>query len=75
MSLNCHSKVIKLALSRHCEGAFFMLFFTYKGVDFMSLSNYIKNHNVLKQYDFIVVYGIIIELLKDGKMEWDIKDV
>ena len=52
-----------------------MLFFTYKGVDFMSLSNYIKNHSVLKQYDFIVVYGIIIELIKDGKMEWDIKDV
>jgi hypothetical protein len=70
MSLNCHSKVIKLALSRHCEGAFFMLFFTYKGVDFMSsISDYIKSNKKLKSLDFLTVYLTIIELVKDGQIE------
>jgi hypothetical protein len=41
----------------------------------MSLSQYIKTHKVLKEYDFATVYFIIIELLKDGKMEWDTSDV
>ena len=41
----------------------------------MSLSQYIKTHKVLKEYDFATVYFIIIELLKDGKMEWDTNDV
>lgn len=36
----------------------------------MTLSNYIKTHKELKKYDFAVVYFIIIELMKDGKMEW-----
>ena len=36
----------------------------------MSLSNYIKTHKELSKYDFATVYFIIIELLKDGKMEW-----
>lgn len=40
----------------------------------MSLSEYIKTHEKLSKYDFITVYDIIIELLKDGKMEW-IEDV
>ena len=33
MALKCHSNVIKLALLLHCKGAFFMLYFTYKGAD------------------------------------------
>ena len=41
----------------------------------MSLSQYIKTHKVLKEYDFATVYFIIIELLKDGKMKWDTNDV
>lgn len=41
----------------------------------MSLSQYIKNHKELSKYDFATVYFIIIELLKDGKMEWNTKDV
>ena len=32
----------------------------------MNLSKYIKNHKVLSQYNFIIVYSIMIELLKDG---------
>lgn len=36
----------------------------------MSLSEYIRTHEKLGKYDFITVYDIIIELLKDGKMEW-----
>lgn len=52
-----------------------MLYFTHKGVDFMSLSKYIKTHKELSKYDFATVYFIIIELLKDGKMEWNTKDV
>ena len=41
----------------------------------MSLSNYIKNHKELSKYDFATVYSILIELLKDGKMEWGTSDV
>ena len=36
----------------------------------MSLSQYIKTHKELSKYDFVTVYSIITELLKDGKMEW-----
>lgn len=36
----------------------------------MTLSQYIKDHKELSKYDFAVVYFIIIELIKDGKMEW-----
>ena len=41
----------------------------------MSLSKYIRTHKELKKYDFATVYFIIIELLKDGKMEWNSEDV
>ena len=41
----------------------------------MSLSKYIRTHKELKKYDFEMVYFIIIELLKDGKMEWNSKNV
>lgn len=41
----------------------------------MNISNYIKQHEVLKELEFITVYTTIIELLKDGKMEWKNKNV
>lgn len=41
----------------------------------MSLSKYIKTHKELSKLDFLTVYSVIIELLKDGKMEWNSKDV
>ena len=41
----------------------------------MSLSKYIKTHKELSKLDFLTVYSVIIELLKDGKMEWDTNDV
>ena len=70
MALKCHSNVIKLALSRHCEGAFFMLLFTHKGVDYMSnISDYIKSNKKFKSLDFLTVYLTIIELVKDGQSE------
>lgn len=47
-----------------------MLFFIYKGVDFMSdISAYIKSNKKLKSLDFLTVYLTIIELVKDGKVE------
>ena len=70
MALKCHSNVIKLALLLHCKGAFFMLYFTHKGVDFMSdISTYIKSNKKLKSLDFLTVCLTIIELVKDGKIE------
>lgn len=36
----------------------------------MTLSTYIKEHEVLKELDFVTVYTTIIELLKDEKLEW-----
>lgn len=47
-----------------------MLFFTYKGVDYMSnISDYIKSNKKLKSLDFLTVYLTIIELVKDGQIE------
>lgn len=40
----------------------------------MSLTQYIKSHKELSKYDFVTVYSIITELLKDGKMEWKVED-
>ncbi len=37
----------------------------------MSISNYIKNHEKLKEMDFITVYNTIMQLIIDGKMEWE----
>ena len=41
----------------------------------MSLSKYIRTHKELKKLDFLTVYLVIVELLKDGKMEWNNNDV
>ena len=47
-----------------------MLYFTHKGVDFMSdISTYIKQNKKLKSLDFLTVYLTIIELVKDGQIE------
>lgn len=47
-----------------------MLFFAYKGVDFMSdISTWIKSKPALKRLDFLTVYLTIIELVKDGQIE------
>ena len=68
MSLNWHSYFIVRVL-------FLCYDLNTKELIFISLSQYIKTHKVLKEYDFATVYFIIIELLKDGKMEWDTNDV
>ena len=41
----------------------------------MSLSKYIRTHKELSKLDFLTVYLAIVELLKDGKMEWNNNDV
>jgi hypothetical protein len=41
----------------------------------MSLSKYIRTHKELSKLDFLTVYLVIVELLKDGKMEWNNNDV
>lgn len=41
----------------------------------MSLSKYIRTHKELSKLDFLTVYFVIVELLKDGKMEWNSEDV
>lgn len=47
-----------------------MLYFSYKGVDFMSdISAWIKSKPALKRLDFLTVYLTIIELVKDGQIE------
>ena len=38
--------------------------------DTLSISSYIKNHEKLKEMDFLTVYNTIIELIVDGHMEW-----
>lgn len=61
---------MKFASLRNRKGAFFMLLFSHKGVDFMSnISDYIKSNKNLKSLDFLTVYLTIIELIKDGKIE------
>lgn len=75
MALKCHSNVIELALLLHCKGAFFMLYFRHKELIPMSLSKYIRTHKELSKLDFLTVYLVIVELLKDGKMEWNNEDV
>ena len=42
-----------------------------KGCSLVTVSQYIKTHDELKRFDFITVYSVIMELLKDGKMEWN----
>ena len=37
----------------------------------MSISSYIKNHEKLKEMDFLTVYNTIIELILDGRLEWN----
>ena len=41
----------------------------------MTISSYIRNHAVLSHFKFDVVYHIIIELIKDGKMDWPVDSV
>lgn len=41
----------------------------------MNISQYIKQHEKLSKMDFITVYDVIIELIKDGKMEWVMENV
>lgn len=36
-----------------------------------NICKYIKNNEELKNLDFLTVYLTIVELLKDGKMEFD----
>ena len=61
---------MKFASLRNRKGAFFMLYFTHKGVDYMSnISDYIKSNKKLKSLDFLTVYLTIIELVKDGQIE------
>lgn len=67
---NIHYISIKFASLRNRKGAFFMLLFRHKGVDFMSnISDYIKANERLKRLDFLTVYTTIIELVKDGQIE------
>jgi hypothetical protein len=54
--------IVRVLFLCYCKGI--------RRVIYLSLSNYIKNHKELSKYDFATVYFIIIELLKDGKMEW-----
>ena len=61
---------MKFASLRNRKGAFFMLLFSHKGVDYMNnISDYIKSNKKLKSLDFLTVYLTIIELIKDGKIE------
>jgi hypothetical protein len=41
----------------------------------MTISRYIRTHKELSKYDFMTVYSVIIELIKDKKMEWQGDDV
>ena len=41
----------------------------------MTISSYIRNHSILSQFEFNVVYHIIIELIKEGKMDWPIENI
>ena len=60
---------MKYVLLRHCKGTFFMLYFSHKGVDYMSnISDYIKSNKKLKSLDFLTVYLTIVELVKDGQI-------
>ena len=68
MSLNWHSHVIVRVL-------FLCYDLGIKELIFMSLSKYIRTHKELSKLDFLTVYSVIIELLKDGKMEWNNEDV
>lgn len=68
MSLNWHSYFIVRVL-------FLCYDLGIKELIFMSLSKYIKTHKELSKLDFLTVYSVIIELLKDGKMEWNNENV
>lgn len=68
MSLNWHSYFIVRVL-------FLCYDLGIKELMFMSLSKYIKTHKELSKLDFLTVYLVIVELLKDGKMEWNSEDV
>ena len=47
-----------------------MLYFTHKGVDFMSdISAFIKGNTKLNSLDFLTVYLTIVELIKSGEIE------
>ena len=48
-----------------------MLYFTYKGVEFMTITMYINNNETLKKMDFLTAYTTIIELMKDKRLVWD----
>ena len=46
-----------------------MLFFSYKGVDYViNIPKYIKSNKKLKSLDFLTVYLTIVELVKDGRI-------
>ena len=47
-----------------------------KGMNYlMTISRYIRTHKELSKYDFMTVYSVVIELIKDKKMEWQGEDV
>lgn len=63
----------------HSHAIVRVLFLCYdlgiKELIFMSLSKYIRTHKELSKLDFLTVYFVIVELIKDGKMEWNSEDV
>lgn len=65
---NLHSHAIVRVL-------FLCYYLGIKELIFMSLSKYIRTHKELSKLDFLTVYFVIVELLKDGKMEWNSEDV
>lgn len=41
----------------------------------MTISSYIRNNNVLSLFEFDIVYHVILQLIKDGKMDWPVDSV
>ena len=41
----------------------------------MTISSYIRNNNVLSLFEFDMVYHVILQLIKDGKMDWPVDSV
>ena len=74
-----HEIYIIFQFNLHRYAIVTVLFLCYdlgiKELIFMSLSKYIRTHKELSKLDFLTVYFVIVELLKDGKMEWDSEDV
>lgn len=41
----------------------------------MTISSYIRNHKVLSEFEFSVVYEVIFALIQDGRMDWPVDSV